>query len=587
MKDMKNPYKLFKKLIIAIACLAVICLALLIALVVIIYQTHVNIKRNEVQDCPAGDEGGGPRVQLKTSGVFDDLSPEEIFAVRDYILAQNALNVTPFEKATLASNYIYLIELQQPPKEAALKYLDSDGPKPARQAKVIINRGGDTIPTVQQYIVEPTDQPSKYSKLGDPIPFHKSIFDDIQIGIVEKMFLELTEKLYTILHESYDGYTYHNCTDKCLTWSNSQPGALKSGQHKVWTWFVRDITGMYVHPVGLEVLLDCPGTDETLWNIEKIYYNNQTFEDAQSLINAYNKGSVRKVFLKAPTEDEAIYSTYKQRGDPLPRRPQRGPQLFEPDGSRYTIQGHHVQYMGWSFDFRVRSSTGLQIFNMMFTGNRIAYEISLQEAGAFYSAHSPMQMFTQYLDSGWAMGSSTFELVPGVDCPESAKFFDVIHHVNTPRPRRMKNAVCIFEFDTGIPLRRHFENDFKGGYKFYGGVPSYALVVRYISTPYNYDYIFDYVFYNSGTVEVRFSTSGYIQSTLWTSQEFPYGNEVHKDVAGTVHDHLLNFKVDLDVIGRKNSYETIDIERETIVNPWFTAFNRTQKVTSAFLILDD
>ncbi|KAK3752714.1 hypothetical protein QZH41_018684 [Actinostola sp. cb2023] len=187
-------------------------------------------------------------------------------------------------------------------------------------------------------------------------------------------------------------------------------------------------------------------------------------------------------------------------------------------------------------------------------------------------------MFTDYLDSAWAMGSSTFELVRGVDCPESATFVDLIHHVDTPRPRRIKNAVCIFEFNTGIALRRHFENDLRGGYEFYGGMPSYALVLRYVSTPYNYDYMFDYIFYNNGVVEVRVATSGYIQATYWTAEESSYGQEVHKDVAGTIHDHLFNYKVDLDVAVRKNSYQTIDFERETIVNPWFPSLNRTQKV---------
>ena len=79
-------------------------------------------------------------------------------------------------------------------------------------------------------------------------------------------------------------------------------------------------------------------------------------------------------------------------------------------------------------------------------------------------------------------------------------------------------------------------------------------------------------------MEVRVSTSGYVQATYWTSNEAPYGNQIHPGVAGTIHDHLINYKVDLDIVGRKNSYETIDIQVENITNPWFPKAKRVQKV---------
>lgn len=104
-----------------------------------------------------------------------------------------------------------------------------------------------------------------------------------------------------------------------------------------------------------------------------------------------------------------------------------------------------------------------------------------------------------------------------------------------------------------------------------------------MSTAYNYDYIYDYLFYPNGVVEVRVSTSGYVQATYWTSNEAPYGTEIHTGVAGTIHDHLINYKVDLDIGGVKNSFETIDIKIENITNPWFPKEKRVQKVLSRSL----
>ena len=114
-------------------------------------------------------------------------------------------------------------------------------------------------------------------------------------------------------------------------------------------------------------------------------------------------------------------------------------------------------------------------------------------------------------------------------------------------------------------------------------MPGSALVLRSVSTAYNYDYVYDYLFYPNGVLEVRVSTTGYVQATIWTSNEAPYGNQIHTHVAGTIHDHLLNYKVDLDIGGRKNSYETIDIKIENITNPWFRQARRLQKVLSRSL----
>ena len=55
--------------------------------------------------------------------------------VRDYLFAQSDLNLTRSDEATPASNVIYLMELQPPPKAPALAFLDSGGavPAPPRQ----------------------------------------------------------------------------------------------------------------------------------------------------------------------------------------------------------------------------------------------------------------------------------------------------------------------------------------------------------------------------------------------------------------------------------------------------------------------
>ena len=569
---------------ILVVLFALLSLALLIALIVVATK-----EKGEPVENGAGLGAADfcqETTQLESSparsaGLYDDLSKEEIIAVRDYILAQSSLNVTPFEDAKINDNYIYLIELQQPPKDKALEFLNNENAqKPDRSARVVIYSGGKANPDVREYLVAPAGNPNKHEETTGPgqkypIPFNTRFADVKELAIMESMLRNVTKHAFRLLNESYDGYTFWNCKDRCLTWGLSAPSTFKANQRKQWIWLMRDMIGFYIHPVGFEVLLDTGGNDPSNWRVEKVYYNNATYDTVEELMAAYDAES--KMHFPAP-KDNGRFSTYERRGDPQPKKPLRHPRIFEPDGKRYTVSGRHVEYMGWSFDFRARTSSGIQIFDIKFKGDRIVYELSVQEAEAFYSGWSPKPLHTNYLDAAWNMGSMTFELVRGVDCPNTATFFDVLHFVGQKDPAKYKNAICLFEQDMGVPLRRHYDTNFKGGYNFYGGMPGSALILRTAATTYNYDYVFDYIFYPNGILEVRTSASGFPQTTFYTVDEEPYSNQIHPMMAGSMHDHIFNYKVDIDILGEKHSYETIQVGLQNFTNPWFPNDYHVQKI---------
>ena len=570
---------------ILVVLLAVLSLALLIALIVV--ATREN-KSEPLKNGGGGSQSGGfcPETYLtpskeatRSAGLYNDLSKEEIIAVRDYILSQSSLNVTPFDEAKINDNYIYLIELQQPPKAAALEFLDKNGDKPERTARVVIYSGGKANPDVREYLVKPAGKPTSHQESTGPgkypIPFNTRFADTKELAIMEEMIKNVTKHAFRLLNESYDGFTFWGCKDRCLTWGLSAPSTFKANQRKQWTWMMRDMIGFYIQPVGFEVLLDTGGNDPTQWRVEKIYYNNKTYDTVEELMTAYDAGS--KMHFPA-AKDKGLFSTYERRGDPQPKKPLRNPRVYEPDGKRYSVSGHHVEYMGWSFDFRSRTSSGIQIFDIKFKGDRIVYELSVQEAEAFYSGWSPKALFTNYLDAAWNMGSMTFELLRGVDCPDTATFFDVLHFVGRGYPAKYKKAICLFEQDMGVPLRRHYDTNFNGGYNFYGGMPGSALILRTAATTYNYDYVMDYIFYPNGVLEVRCSASGYPQATFYTVDEEPYSNQVHYQLAGSMHDHIFNYKVDIDILGTENSYETYQVGLQNFTNPWFPNDYHVQKI---------
>ena len=170
--------------------------------------------------------------------------------------------------------------------------------------------------------------------------------------------------------------------------------------------------------------------------------------------------------------------------------------------------------MSWTFDFRMDSVSGPQLYDIRFKDKRIIYELSLQEAISFYTGYSPYFRVANFVYGGWTMGRRSLELVAGVDCPETSKFFDTLHFVDTNEPEVIRNAVCVFEMDSGIPLRRHFE----------------AIGKRF-----------------------RF---------------FEYGQDIENKLLGNLHDYTFHYKIDLDVYGTSNYFEKISISKDDEPNKW-------------------
>jgi primary-amine oxidase len=97
-----------------------------------------------------------------------------------------------------------------------------------------------------------------------------------------------------------------------------------------------------------------------------------------------------------------------------------------------------------------------------------------------------------------------------VDCPSTGLLLDIEQHSTTSATGvvRFKNAICVFEHNENLPLRKHFNKDGEGGFTFVGSAHQTHLVVRYIATVYNYDYVFDWVLQLNGIVEARVRSAG-------------------------------------------------------------------------------
>uniref|UniRef100_H0WX44 Amine oxidase n=2 Tax=Otolemur garnettii TaxID=30611 RepID=H0WX44_OTOGA len=512
--------------------------------------------------------------------VFSDLSAQELKAVHSFLWSRTELRLESSKASTMAKNTVFLIEMLLPKKRHVLRFLDEGERRPVREARAVIFFGAQEHPNITEFAVGPLPHPY-YMRVLPPRPGHQPSWASRPISSAEYTLLyhtlqEATKPLHQFFLDT-TGFSLQDCGDRCLTFTDVAPRGLASGQRRSWLIIQRYVEGYFLHPMGLELLVDHASTDARSWAVEQVWYNGKFYASTEELARKYAAGEVDVVVLEdllprgkgqESGEEPPLFSSHRPRGDFPSPMDVRGPRLVQPHGPRYRLQGPAVLYGGWSFAFRLRSSSGLQVLNVHFGGERVAYEVSVQEAVALYGGHTPAGMQTKYVDVGWGLGSVTHELAPGIDCPETATFLDAVHYYDTDDPVHYPRALCLFEMPTGVPLRRHFNSNFRGGFNFYAGLKGQVLVLRTTSTVYNYDYIWDIIFYPNGVMEAKMHATGYVHATFYTPEGLRYGTRLHTHLVGNMHTHLVHYRVDLDVAGTKNSFQTLQMKLENITNPW-------------------
>ncbi|KAM4691289.1 amine oxidase [copper-containing] 3-like [Rhinophrynus dorsalis] len=543
-----------------ITALLILAVATIIALVCCLIQL-----RSKTNTCGSEKENSQLLKHNAKSLVFADLTPKELTDVVEYLKKSLNATLVDISKADPGSNCIYSVVLQLPKKQDVLLYLDMDGPKPTREALAVVYFGNLDTPEVKEYVVGPLPNPS-YSKditlqkYKSTLPYHRrpvTSTEYIQVStfIIKQEFPKALTFLKEVLgYDSSDSDYFGVLT--------SAPRGLKSGDRSTWfsIFFNTKGSGFYIHPVGLELLVNHKYLDKSKWSVEKVFYNGKYLESLTELEEQYTKGELKVVKMKKPPPEKDFGSLKPPKNIVTDI-----PMQYEPQGPRYSVKNNQVLFQHWSVAFGVNANTGLRLYDIRFRGERIVYELSIQEAISVYGSNAPAGMVTRYMDGYFGIGRFLYQLVRGTDCPYFATYVDTYYLLDSDSYVRNKDSICIFELNSGLPLRRHASGL---GSFYYGGLTSTVLVIRSIATLGNYDYVFDFIFYQNGAIETKVHATGYISSSFFMEGGTNYGNRVGSHTLGTIHNHFINYKVDLDVAGTNNSVVAHDMEFETVKVPW-------------------
>lgn len=520
----------------------------------------------------SSNPGAATQFQAPAPNIWAELKQNEAKDVYDFLVREWAeLDLTTTPKLS-TDNFIVTIETLQPNKSQAVPYLFEQESKPSRWAKVVLSHNTHDGPLLTYYAVGPlpVSAETKAEPLTYPFNSGRSSVPNHRADLIgsNQFALNLAENISDITTELLGArINREDPFDPDSLQAFPQFNRLDADLVLVWIQFFRPGMGSSARtllPQGLYAKIDA-SKEVDQWKVGQWWYNGQIFDDVDHLRRAMNDPT--SDFLRTepnidgPWTDTEDFDAHPN-GRELPP-----PVSIQPLGPRYKLDKteRFVSWFGFEFYFTSTQATGVGLYDIRFKGQRVMYELNMQEAMAHYAGDDPMAGGQEFLDTFFGMGTNAFELVPGYDCPAYADFIDSeLHRVG--KTQKLPNNICIFEFSSDALLSRHTAQ--------YSVTVSRNtfLTLRFVSTVGNYDYTIDYTFYLDGAIEVKVRASGYIYGAFYATNPFKnedeYGHRVHDALSSSLHDHVISFKADLDIAGTANDMVRMAVEPTVISYPW-------------------
>ncbi len=222
-------------------------------------------------------------------------------------------------------------------------------------------------------------------------------------------------------------------------------------------------------------------------------------------------------------------------------------EIRQPAGTAYQIEDGEVRWQKWRFRFALRPREGLVLYTVGYEDQGrvrpILYRGSLSEMAVPYGDPSAGWYFRNSFDAGeLGLGLAASSLRPGVDCPQNCITFTAVFADESGAPRTVPAAVALYERDGGVAWKHGDE-----------ARRARDLVLRYSSQAGNYDYGFNWIFHQDGTLQMQVELTG-IMSVKGVADggHDPYGHLVAKNLDAVHHQHFFCFRLDMDVDGETN-----------------------------------
>jgi primary-amine oxidase len=238
------------------------------------------------------------------------------------------------------------------------------------------------------------------------------------------------------------------------------------------------------------------------------------------------------------------YNADMDPGSNRPLRPAPSPlQITQVNGPGFKVENGEVVWDKWRFRYALLPREGLVIYTAGFDGRPVLYRGSLAEMAVPYGDPGPAWFFRNTFDAGeLGLGILASGLHPGLDCPQNCSIYDAVMATESGEPHTISGAVGIYELDGGIAWK-HGDNTRRAR----------DLAVTYLSEAGNYEYGFQWIFRQDGTIEIKVQLTGIMSVKAVTNGAHDaYSHIVGPNTAAVHHQHFFCFRLDMDVDGQAN-----------------------------------
>lgn len=278
--------------------------------------------------------------------------------------------------------------------------------------------------------------------------------------------------------------------------------------------------------------------------------------------------SATSLYVTDPAEPEYDHRLQKT----APRTTLKPYHVVQPEGASFSVQGHLIEWEKWRFRVGFNWREGVTIHDVHFMGRSTFYRLSLSEMFVPYGdPRGPFDRKAAFDLGNMGAGVTANNLQLGCDCLGVIKYLDghVVFPDGSPSPR--PNAICIHEVDSGIQWKH---TNFRTGKAVV--VRKRQLVVQQIITVANYEYIFAWIFDQSGEITFETRATGILSTqpldaatNAAPASAVPWGTRVADGVLAPFHQHLFSVRIDPAIDGHRNSLVCAD----TVPMPWDETLN--------------
>ncbi len=261
-------------------------------------------------------------------------------------------------------------------------------------------------------------------------------------------------------------------------------------------------------------------------------------------------------------------------------RPRANPiHTTQPLGPSFVTQDHVISWENWTFHVKPDHRVGMVLSTVTYKDQAkerpILYQGYLSEIFVPYMDPSFAWYHRTFLDGGeFSHGGLTKPLLPGLDAPMNAMYMDGLVCNDYGRPVHRANMIAIFERQTGDPAWRHYSPSIGSESRI-----KRELVVRSAAVIGNYDYLFDWIFQQDGSVTVKVGATGIVEAKVSAQDDAlstnkntrlpgdAYGRFVDSNVVAVNHSHYFSFRLDLDVDGTNNHFQMDRLRQKMLPEP--------------------